>query len=123
MPETTNLSLPFLPASQAQKHVTHNEALIKLDALVQLSAISRMRAGPPAAPEEGARYLVAAPAADGWQDHDGDIAAFQDGAWNFFTPNPGWRLWLADEAKLVIFDGSDWLGLTGDVTSTSMLGV
>jgi Protein of unknown function (DUF2793) len=123
MSETTNLSLPFLAASQAQKHVTHNEALIKLDALVQLSAMSRMLAGPPSDPEEGARYLVAAPAADGWQDHDGDIAAFQDGVWNFFTPKPGWRLWLADEAMLVIFDGSAWLGLTGDVTSTSMLGV
>jgi hypothetical protein len=123
MSETTNLSLPFLAASQAQKHVTHNEALIKLDALVQLSAISRTLAGPPSDPEEGARYLVAAPASDGWQDHDGDIAAFQDGVWNFFTPKTGWRLWLADEAMLVIFDGSAWLGLTGGGTSTSMLGI
>ena len=37
MPElSANLSLPLLMPAQAQKHVTHNEALQVLDALVQL---------------------------------------------------------------------------------------
>ena len=35
---TAILGLPYLLPSQAQKHVTHNEALRQLDALVQLSA-------------------------------------------------------------------------------------
>ena len=37
---TTHLLLPYIQASQAQKHVTHNEALRLLDAMVQLSAVS-----------------------------------------------------------------------------------
>ncbi|HYM99972.1 MAG TPA: DUF2793 domain-containing protein, partial [Aestuariivirgaceae bacterium] len=123
MSESTNLSLPYIAASQAQKHVTHNEALIKLDALVQLSAVTRTLAAPPAEPDDGARYLIASPASGDWQGRDGDIAAYQDQAWNFFIPKIGWRLWLMDEAKLVIFTGAGWTGLTGDFTSTSMLGI
>jgi uncharacterized protein DUF2793/uncharacterized protein with putative carbohydrate binding module len=123
MSESTNLSLPYIAASQAQKHVTHNEALIKLDALVQLSAVTRTLAAPPAEPDDGARYLIASPASGDWQGRDSDIAAYQDQAWNFFIPKIGWRLWLMDEAKLVIFTGAGWTGLTGDFTSTSMLGI
>jgi len=38
MSETTaHLALPFIMAAQAQKHVTHNEALRILDGIVQLS--------------------------------------------------------------------------------------
>jgi hypothetical protein len=32
-----NLALPFISASQAQKHVTHNEAIAVLDTVTQLS--------------------------------------------------------------------------------------
>ena len=39
--KTTNLELPYIMASQAQKHVNHNEALKKLDAIVHLAVISR----------------------------------------------------------------------------------
>ena len=37
------LSLPLLQASQAQKHVTHNEALMQLDLLVQLTEFQVFR--------------------------------------------------------------------------------
>jgi hypothetical protein len=39
MSETIHLRLPYLAAAQAQKHVTHNEALSRLDATVQLAVI------------------------------------------------------------------------------------
>jgi hypothetical protein len=42
--ETTDiLSLPFIMPSQAQKHVTHNEALKTLDAVVQLFRLRHRR--------------------------------------------------------------------------------
>ena len=37
MSVTPRLSLPLLAAGQAQKHVTHNDALTRLDALIQLA--------------------------------------------------------------------------------------
>ena len=37
---SSRLSLPYMQPSQAQKHVTHNQALRQLDILVQMAAIS-----------------------------------------------------------------------------------
>ena len=60
MDDTANLKLPFIMAAQAQKHVTHNEALRILDAVVQLSVINRDLATPPASPTNGQRYIIGA---------------------------------------------------------------
>ena len=38
---TPNLQLPYILAAQSQKHVTHNEAIRALDAIVQLAALDR----------------------------------------------------------------------------------
>ena len=38
MTDTPRLALPAIEAAQAQKHVTHNEALVLLDALTHLAA-------------------------------------------------------------------------------------
>src|SRR5687768_17515176 len=111
MSETANLSLPFIASAQAQKHVTHNEALLKLDALVQLAVLTRGLSVPPADAEEGARYLISAPASGDWSGLENSIAAFQDGAWNIYAPETGWRLWLADERKLLVFADGAWTSL------------
>ena len=58
--DTTILSLPLILAAQAQKHVTHNEALAQLDLIVQLAVIDRTRTTPPALPAVGDRHIVAA---------------------------------------------------------------
>ena len=44
---TTHLLLPYILAAQAQKHITHNEALRILDGLVQLSVLDRDLTAPP----------------------------------------------------------------------------
>lgn len=49
---TTHLKLPFLAAAQAQKHVTHNEALALVDLVVQLAVVSDSVNAPPADPDE-----------------------------------------------------------------------
>ena len=46
MTDTSNLTLPLLAAAQAQKHVTVNEALQRLDGVVQLTLRSRSEATP-----------------------------------------------------------------------------
>lgn len=58
MEESENLSLPYIMPSQAQKHVTHNEAVRMLDALVQLSVADTALVSPPAEPVPGARYIL-----------------------------------------------------------------
>lgn len=91
--------------SQAQKHVTPNEALRKLDAIVQISVQNRTTSTPPVTPDEGVRYIAADGAADAWSGRDGEIAMFQDGTWTFHTPQAGWLAWIEDEQLLLAFDG------------------
>jgi hypothetical protein len=53
MSNTIRHSLPLLAAGQAQKEVTHNEALLAIDRQLQLSVVSRTRAQPPTVPVAG----------------------------------------------------------------------
>src|SRR5688572_27715554 len=121
MSETSHLEMPLLAASQSQKHVTVNEALVLLDALVQLSVLSRTLSAPPGSPAQGDRYLVAAGASGDWAGHAGDVAFFQDGVWRFASPRAGWRLWsLADQA-LYAFDGTAWRNLSSELQDVDLV--
>lgn len=113
MTDTPNLALPYILAAQAQKHVTHNEAIRALDALVHLSVADRNLSAPPASPVDGARYLVAAAATGAWAGQSGKIAAWQDGAWAFYAPRDGWLAWIADENIALVHDNGGWSALTG----------
>jgi len=106
--ETTHLKLPYILANQAQKHVTHNEAIRLLDALVQMSVISRTLTAPPGSPSDGDRYIVAAGATGAWAGWDWNIAYYVDGGWTRLVPNPGWTAWVDTEALLFTWDGSAW---------------
>lgn len=108
MTTTPCLALPLIEAGQAQKHVTHNEALMRLDAGVQIAVADRDLAAPPASPAEGGRWLVATGATGAWAGADGTIAARRDGAWEFLAPRAGWLVWVEDESRLLVH-----LGATG----------
>jgi hypothetical protein len=125
MPDTsTHLLLPYLLASQAQKHVTHNEALRLLDGLVQLAVIDRHLTVPPGSPADGDRYVVASGATDAWAGWDGSVAYWVDGAWMRLVPRPGWRAWVEDEGLLLVFDGSAWTSpLPSALQNLSQLGI
>ncbi len=126
MPNTVSLGLPLLVAEQAQKHVTHNEALRALDALAQLAVKDRDLAAPPGSPAEGDRYIVAASPTGIWAGHAADVAVWQDGAWDFHTPREGWRCWVEDENVFLIFNGSawvDWGAALGALQNLALLGI
>lgn len=106
---TTFLSLPLLSPSQAQKTVTHNEALTKLDAMVQLSVLDRTRTAPPSSPAAGAAHLVAGSATGAWAGRDRQLAVWNGTAWQFTTPRTGWRAWVQAEETLAAFDGTAWV--------------
>ncbi len=105
---TTHLGLPYLLAAQSQKHVTHNEALRLLDAMVQLSVLDRTRTAPPASPTDGNRHLVASGATGLWAGWDLNIAFWVDGAWIRLVPRTGWLVWVAAEGLFLVWTGSAW---------------
>lgn len=119
MENTENLALPYLMPAQAQKHVTHNEAIRMLDAVVQIGVASRANTDPPATPAPGERHIVAAGAGGAWLGRDDTIAAYQDGVWMFYPPRPGWIVWVADETLALTFDGGAWIKLLDAVETVN----
>ncbi|WP_323718211.1 DUF2793 domain-containing protein [Paracoccus aminovorans] len=115
---TTHLLLPYILASQAQKHVTHNEALRLLDAMVQLSVLDRTRTAPPASPVDGDRHIVASGATGLWTGWDLNVAFWVDGVWMRLVPRPGWLAWIAAEQAFVVWNGSAW-DLVGEPVDVS----
>ena len=108
MTVTPHLALPLIAAAQAQKHVTHNEALLALDALLHCAVTDTDLAAPPAAPAEGDRYIVAAAPTGAWAGKAGQVAARQDGVWRFYAPKAGWIAFVVDEMQLYHFNGTAW---------------
>ncbi|HEX7856712.1 MAG TPA: DUF2793 domain-containing protein [Sphingobium sp.] len=102
------LSLPYLAAGQAQKELLVNEALQRMDALVQPVAVSAGLANPPASPAEGACWIVAVDAVGAWAGQDGAIAQWTVGGWRFAAPQDGWRCHVLDRAAALIFYEGLW---------------
>jgi hypothetical protein len=113
-----HLLLPFILAAQAQKHVTHNEAIRLLDAVVQLSVLDRDLTVPPASPVDGDRYIVASGATGLWVGWDLNVTTWVDGVWMRLVPRPGWLAWIADEATFAAWTGTIWklVGVPQDVS-------
>ena len=103
------LNLPFLQPSQAQKHVTHNEALRQLDLVVQLSVVSTNGTNPPPVPDQGEIHALGSAPTGDWSGHPGELAAWLENAWHFVTPDIGWRAWDQAAQSLMIWDGSTWV--------------
>jgi hypothetical protein len=108
MTDTPRLGLPIIEAAQAQKHVTHNEALVLLDVLVQLAVESRAFSAPPASPGEGECYIVAAGASGEWSAWDGELAVYSGGGWIRIAPKSGMKAWVKSERLTVIYEDSVW---------------
>lgn len=124
MPDTSPiLALPYILPSQAQKHVTHNEALRHLDAIVQLVVISANLTVPPAAPIPGERYIVGPGATGGWAGQDGTIAVADSGGWIFYGAQSGWRAEDLSTNSQIRFNGTEWIPADQIPDSLDQLGI
>lgn len=115
MSETIRHGLALLASGQAQKEVTHNEAILAIDRQLHLSVISRVVVTPPPAPVAGDAYIVPEGAGGAWADRADAIASHDGFGWIFTVPVTGCAAWVADEAGFVMFDGgwSDGWPVTG----------
>lgn len=107
MTNTSRLALPVIEAAQAQKHVTHNDALVRLDALTQLTVESRTLTAPPGAPAEGACYIPAMGASGAWNGWAGKIALYS-GGWQQLAPVSGLKAWVKAERLTLTYEDGVW---------------
>jgi hypothetical protein len=113
---TELLGLDEISSSQAQKEVSHNTALRQLEGRL-VRAKDKDLTTPPGSPVAGDTYIVPSGASGVWSGHTNKIAHYYGGAWTFWTPIEGVRLWLNDEDTEYVFDGSAWIVLAGSGAS------
>ena len=104
---TPHLGLPYIDQGQAQKEVTHNQALKFLDGLVQLSVKDRTTTTPPSSPAEGDRWIIPSGATGVWAGKANQIALWTDAAWTYFVPLPGFVCFIEAEG-VVVYANSAW---------------
>lgn len=99
---TPHHSLPFLFSGQSQKEAFVNEAIARIDALIQ-PVVQGEAATPPANPSSGDSYIVATNASGSWQGRDEEIATWADNQWLFAAPRDGARVRDAAVGALAVF--------------------
>ncbi len=86
--------LPFLVVAQAQKEMTHNEALLILDGLLHPVVEAELSTPPTIAAEtqHGKCWLIASTPSGVWQGKAAHIAYWTGTAWRYFPPMEGMRI-------------------------------
>lgn len=102
------LSLPFIAPAQAQKHVTHNEALLRLDVLAQLTLEGVDQTVPPATPQDGSVWALGTNPSGDWSGQSNMLAAFVNGAWLFIAPATGWQAVHTTDNAVLVWTGAAW---------------
>ena len=86
MPEdltTARLALPLLAAGQAQKEVTHNEALALIDLAVTPLVEAVGLNGAPPSPGTGQQWIVGSTPDGAWLGQAGSVAGWTGAGWRF----------------------------------------
>ena len=120
---SARLALPFIAPSQAQKHVTHNEALQLLDALTLLTLEEVEATTPPVTPGQGALYALGAAPQGDWAGQAGQLAYWSGDAWLFLPPSEGWHGWDKSSSALRVYEGGAWQGIETDLQNLSGVGI
>ena len=116
---TVRYGLQLLQTGQAQKEITHNEALLRADVLLHAAAQSRSLAAPPGNPGDGLCWIVASGATGDWSYRAGELACAGPGGWRFVSPREGMLVWVADEGLFARFGPYGWV--FGDWTASALL--
>ncbi len=119
MLKTDRLGLPLLAAAQAQKEVTHNEALAQLDALVQPVVVAVAPPDVPAAPMPGQAWIVGSAPVGAWAGQAHALATWTSGGWRFAPPFDGMTIWSLADATSWRRESAAWS--KGVVTGTSLV--
>lgn len=103
------LGLPLLAVAQAQKEMTHNEALVLADLAIQAVVEAVGVAAPPATPAPGQCWMVGAEATGAWAGQAQALAGWTAGGWRFVRPREGFRVWSKDDGCEARFVGDSWV--------------
>jgi hypothetical protein len=116
---TARFALPLLATGQAGKELTHNEALARLDMLVQPAVVAMGVNIPPTAPVAGQCWIVGDAPSGAWAGQGKALAGWTDGGWRFTTPVEGFSAWSISSAKPISYHNGLWR--EGDVFAARLI--
>jgi hypothetical protein len=105
---TARLALPLLAPGQAQKEMSHNEALARLDAAVQACVVAAGDDSPPVDPAAGQCWIVGETPDGAWAGHARALAAWTAAGWRFVAPFEGMRAWVGEAQGFALFSEDSW---------------
>ncbi len=108
MSESRRWALPLLSAGQAQKEITHNEAILAIDRLLQLAVVSRAANTPPETAVPGDIHIVGPAPTGEWTGKAGQLASFEGAGWTIMQPRTGCLAWIADEQEFSVLRSDGW---------------
>ncbi len=108
MSQTARLGLPYIVSGQAQKEVTHNEGLNKLDAFVT-PVVADITDSPPGSPAAGDMYIVGSSPSGDFSGHANQLAQYQTGGWVFYAPFKWMDAVVESLDSRMAYDGSAWV--------------
>jgi hypothetical protein len=120
MDKTGRYELPLLMPSQAQKHVTHNEALTLLDTLVHPAIKTFGNSAPPPGVQVDDAFFVGPSATGDWFGQSGKIAVFTDMGWRFIAVQEGMTALDRNNSQYVMFNGLAWEPLADHLAISSL---
>ncbi len=106
--QTSRLSLPLLHSAQAQKEMTHNEALTLIDLLLHGGVERVGEDTPPAAATPGQCWIVGNAPVGAWAGQARHVAGMTEGGWRFVAPRDGMTLWWVGGETTATFRGGAW---------------
>jgi hypothetical protein len=109
MADTPNLAFPEITAGQAQKEVTHNDALRILDALVQTGVVRMDAASAPASASNGDVYVVTSAWASAFSTAiiDGFGQKYNN-VWYYMSAHPGYSIIDRKNNRRMKYMNSSW---------------
>ncbi len=116
---SVRLGLPLLQTGQAQKELSHNEALVLLDLAVQPAVEAVGTDTPPATPAEGQCWIVGPAPTGAWTGQAKALAGWTGGGWRYVAAREGMTAWSRADGAFARFEGSAWS--VGSVRGTQLV--
>jgi hypothetical protein len=105
---SARLKLPLLAAGQAQKELTVNEAVARLDLIVQASVVAAAVDVPPDAPAPGLAWIIGDTPTGAWTGWNGALAGWTDDGWRFVSPVEGLTVWVQSAGLYWRYSDGAW---------------
>ena len=106
--ETPRLKLATVPEGIQVVSDDWNEALVQLDAVVDLYLLGQYVNTPPSSPADGDAYLIGGAPTGAWNGYAYKIASCIDGAWRFAIPFNGLRAYVATTSAFIVYVNGTW---------------